>query len=227
MSGKNEKVWRKMRFKWNAGLMGDPSLNTGSKNLAVLLGEKYANNHTGVFWPSNAELATATANCTRTTQRHLNKLVEMSWLRRVNVKGRRRGFQVWFPEGAEHDTKRDKLDATLDGKRVTRMTRKGDRDVVPYLEPIYEPNQEPGMKAQRTLGLSFLIVAEDDGMSHEQWKAFILDHTNYPINELQDYLRKGAGYAFPSRFPEELEEAIDSYIAFFDVVYRSKGKCLE
>ncbi len=226
MSKQNDRTWRAIRHIYKAAITKDPLVSSGAKMLALLLAEKYADKTSGISWPYNDTLAEDLSVHIRSIQRYINELVDSDWIRKVRIRRRRRGFQVWFPDRPGYDNQRAILYDAFVANDLTIKTHKHDKTVAPYIEPSKEPLKEPEKPTRHQRAFATVVISFDEELPRKEWKAFVEEQTNYPFFELLLFLKTNTGYVFPKRFPETSDQAIESYIAFFDAVHRSEGRCL-
>lgn len=217
MASGKKGAFNKIRFIWKADIIASADLSQGAKVLAACLCDSFVNRDTGRCWPKDDTLSSRIGKSPRCVQRYLNELKGAGWLQPVKQKGARRAYQICFPNG-RHDV----VEADSSGEsKSPAVSRQPDKIGESY------KNQVNNQVNNCTLAspLKYVFVYENEKLCLETWRSWIDANTVHNPDGVLDLLRKGRGYLLPSRYPAEHLDK--NYLAFFDAVISSGGKCFE
>lgn len=200
------KPYAKFRFEWKHAVLGNPIIDRGAKQVAVILADSYVNKATGMCWPKNQTLADVLCYSVRTVQRHLRTLEELGFLKRTRTRGARRAYLIELPRN-EHDTVHDKLPSG----DVTSCDAESDARVIPHKNQG-KKHRNSARVSNRTL--KYHLIDQNDYSSVGAWKVWIANNRGLGPDQLLSLLRENTAYRLPARFPETQSDTYNH--AFFD-----------
>jgi hypothetical protein len=204
--------WNKRRFEWKKLINQSRAVPRSAKHMASHLCDCCVNRNTGQFFHSNDTLAAAMGVSTRSVQRSLKTLSSLGWLRKVKVRGKRRTYQLTFPNDIDNAAvgKHD----NFDGPAKPRMAHEHASSVAPIYNQVINNN---GPKTQRLE--STIFVSDREQGSIASWIAWISENTEYDGKNVMALLRKSGGFHLPSRFPRNGETDLNFQKTYFESLF--------
>lgn len=202
--------WSDTRWAWKRGVRQDASLPDAAKVLAAALCDDWANHESGFCNPSVATLAKSLGKAERSIQRAIAALKAAGWLDTV-VRGRgdRGGngkgdqgsefvFLMAQPKGPETVSEAAGNDAEKvtqlapfmekgDTQRVTLVTVKGDKRVIPPCTPYKDkPTLNQGARGHVAPPCKSMHPISINSAGAESWDAWLQRRGHPPIEALAE-----------------------------------------